>query len=95
MKRTAAAVGLITTMMIAWMPWSTTSARFQVKSCFARAAGMAENDVAAPVLAAAARVGADFLATAMKVPPFLILQTGLQPGEAQGSGAHGICSNRA
>ena len=43
----------------------------------------------------AARFGADFLAVAMKVPPFSILQTGLQPGALEGSGARVICSNRA
>jgi hypothetical protein len=72
MNRTAAAVGLIATMMTAWIPCSRTSARFHLKSCFARAAGMAANDVATPVLVAAARFGADFLAVAMKVPPFVL-----------------------
>jgi hypothetical protein len=56
---------------------------------------MAANVVATPVLTAAARFGADFLAVAMKVPPFLILQAGLQPGALEGSGARAICSNRA
>ena len=95
MKRTAAAVGLIATMTIAWMPCNTTSARFQLKSCFARAAGMAANVVATPVLAAAARFGADFLAVAMKVPPYSFLQAGLQPGAPEGSGGVENCPNRA
>jgi hypothetical protein len=56
---------------------------------------MAANVVATPVLTAAARFGADFLAVAMKVPPFSILQAGLQPGALEGSGARAICSNRA
>jgi hypothetical protein len=56
---------------------------------------MAANVVATPVLTAAARFGADFLAVAMKVPPFSTLQAGLQPGDQEGSGAVVICSNRA
>jgi hypothetical protein len=52
-------------MMVAWIPCRRTRSRFQLKSCFARAAGMAANDVATPVLDAAALLSADFLAVAM------------------------------